>query len=281
MKPFGMKEVNLVMNHSKFGTEHAREIRLKCGVGFDKLETATEHHRLAGRFDKAEFDKKESSIMEILNPVEVRVLGSLIEKEITTPEYYPLTLNALTNACNQISNREPVVSFDEKTVVRAIESLREKRLVWMVTGSGRVPKYEHRLTEALNLAEQEVAVLCVLMLRGPQTAGEIRGRTGRLYEFQELSEVELTLQALMSAEPQPLVAKLPRQAGMKEPRYAHLLSGEVQVEEHEAAPRLEPAALEVRAENERMAKLEEVIESLRQELAELKQQFLDFRKQFE
>src|SRR5215212_4819648 len=115
--------------------------------------------------------------METLNPVEVRVLGSLIEKEVTTPEYYPLSLNALTNACNQISNRDPVVSLDEKTVVRAIESLREKQLVWMVTGSGRVPKYEHRLTGALNLAAQEVAVLCVLMLRGPQTTGEIRGRT--------------------------------------------------------------------------------------------------------
>ena len=219
--------------------------------------------------------------MEILNPVEVRVLGSLIEKQITTPEYYPLTLNALTNACNQISNRDPVVSFDEKTVVRALESLREKQLVWMVTGSGRVPKYEHRLTEALSLAEQEIAVLCVLMLRGPQTPGEIRGRTGRLYEFQELSEVDLTLEALMSAQPQPLVVKLPRQAGMKESRHAHLLSGEVRVEEQEPAPRLEAAALEVRAENERIARLEESLESLRQELTELKQQFLDFKKQFE
>jgi uncharacterized protein YceH (UPF0502 family) len=219
--------------------------------------------------------------MEILNPVEVRVLGSLIEKQITTPEYYPLTLNALTNACNQLSNRDPVVSFDEKMVVRAIESLREKQLVWMVTGSGRVPKYEHRLTEALSLAEQEIAVLCVLMLRGPQTPGEIRGRTGRLYEFQELSEVDLTLEAMMTAEPQPLVVKLPRQAGMKESRHAHLLSGEVRIEEQEPAPRLEPAALEVRAENERIARLEESFESLRQELTELKQQFLDFKKQFE
>jgi len=219
--------------------------------------------------------------MEILNPVEVRVLGSLIEKQITTPEYYPLTLNALTNACNQISNRDPVVSFDEKTVVRALESLREKQLVWMVTGLGRVPKYEHRLTNALSLAEQEVAVLCVLMLRGPQTAGEIRSRTGRLYEFQELSEVDLTLEALATASPEPLVVKLPRQAGMKESRHAHLLSGEVRIEEQESAPRLEPAALEVRAENERIARLEESIESLRQELTELKQQFLDFKKQFE
>ncbi len=217
---------------------------------------------------------------QILTQVEVRVLGSLIEKDITTPEYYPLTLNALVNACNQISNRDPVVSFDERTVARALESLREKKLTWMVTGVGRVPKYEHRFTEALKLAEQEVAVLCVLMLRGPQTVGEIRGRTGRLYEFRELEEVELTLQALMTADP-PLAVKLPRQPGTKESRYAHLLAGEVQVEEREVAPRLEPVTLEVRQENERIAKLEEELAQVRSELAELKQQFVDFKKQFE
>ncbi len=217
---------------------------------------------------------------QILTQVEVRVLGSLIEKEITTPEYYPLTLNALVNACNQISNRDPVVSFDERTVARALESLREKKLTWMVTGIGRVPKYEHRFSEALKLAEQELAVLCVLMLRGPQTVGEIRGRTGRLYEFKELEEVDLTLQALMTAEP-PLAVKLPRQPGTKESRYAHLLAGEVQVEEREVAPRLEPATLEVRQENERIAKLEEELAHVRSELAELKQQFVDFKKQFE
>jgi uncharacterized protein len=217
---------------------------------------------------------------QTLTQVEVRVLGSLIEKEITTPEYYPLTLNALVNACNQISNRDPVVSFDERTVARALESLREKKLTWMVTGIGRVPKYEHRFAEALKLAEQELAVLCVLMLRGPQTVGEIRGRTGRLYEFKELDEVELTLQALMSAEP-PLAVKLPRQPGTKESRYAHLLAGEVHVEEREVAPRLEPATLEVRQENEKIAKLEEGLAQVRGELAELKQQFVDFKKQFE
>ena len=217
---------------------------------------------------------------QILTQVEVRVLGSLMEKEITTPEYYPLTLNALVNACNQISNRDPVVSFDERTVARALESLREKRLAWMVTGIGRVPKYEHRFSEALKLAEQELAVLCVLMLRGPQTVGEIRGRTGRLYEFKELEEVELTLQALMTAEP-PLAIKLPRQPGTKESRYAHLLAGEVRVEEREAAPRLEPATLEVRQENERIAKLEEELTHVRNELADLKRQFVDFKKQFE
>lgn len=220
------------------------------------------------------------SLDQILTQVEVRVLGSLIEKEITTPEYYPLTLNALVNACNQLTNREPVASFDERTVARALESLREKKLAWMVTGIGRVPKYEHRFAEALKLAEQELAVLCVLMLRGPQTVGEIRGRTGRLYEFKELEEVELTLQALLSAEP-PLVVKLPRQPGTKESRYAHLLAGEVHVEEREVTPRLEPATLEVRQENERIAKLEEELEQVRNELSELKQQFLDFKRQFE
>lgn len=219
---------------------------------------------------------------EVLNDVEVRVVGSLIEKQVTTPEYYPLTLNALTHACNQISNRDPVVAFDEKTVVRAIESLREKKLVHVVFASdSRVPKYKHVFAEALGLAAQEVAVMCVLMLRGAQTVGEIRGRTGRLYEFAELGEVEATLQALTEREARPLVTKLPRQTGRKESRYAHLLAGEVSVEEQASAPRLEPATLEVRAENERFARLEDEVASLRREVAELGRQFVDFKKQFE
>ena len=228
------------------------------------------------------YEYKEGSpiVDQILTPVEVRVLGSLIEKELTTPEYYPLTLNALVNACNQISNRDPVVSFDEKTVARGLEGLREKKLAWMVTGVGRVPKYEHRFTEALQLAAQEVAVLCVLMLRGPQTVGEIRGRTARLYEFKELEEVELTLQALLAAQP-PLVMKLPRQPGTKESRYAHLLAGEVHIEEREVETRVEPAIREVRQENERLAMLESEVAHLRSDLAELKQQFLEFKRQFE
>jgi len=219
-------------------------------------------------------------VNQILNAVEVRVLGSLIEKEITTPEYYPLTLNALTNACNQISNRDPEVSFEEKDVARALESLREKRLAWMVTGIGRVPKYEQRFAEEYKLAEQELAVLCVLMLRGPQTVGEIRGRTGRLYEFKELEEVELTLQALMSAEP-PFAVRLPRQPGTKESRYAHLLAGEVQIEEREAVPRLEAATLEVRQENERILRVEDELARVKGQLAELRQEFVEFKKQFE
>jgi uncharacterized protein YceH (UPF0502 family) len=216
-----------------------------------------------------------------MNAIEVRVVGALVEKQMTTPEYYPLTLNALVNACNQLTGREPVVAYDERTVARALESLREKQLVWQVaTAGGRVPKYEHRLSEKFKLAEQETAVLAVLMLRGPQTVGEIKGRTGRMYQFAELSEVEMTLESLMTAEP-PLVVRLPRQPGTKESRYAHLLAGEVQVEEPVAAPRAEAAVLDVRAENERLARLESDIADLRQQLADLQQQFLDFKRQFD
>ncbi len=219
---------------------------------------------------------------ETLTETEVRVVGSLIEKQLTTPEYYPLTLNALTHACNQIQNRDPVVAFDEKTVVRAIEGLREKKLAHVVFASdSRVPKYKHVFAEALGLMPPEVAVMCVLMLRGAQTVGEIRGRTGRMYEFAELAEVEATLLALAGRKDPPLVTKLTRQAGRKEPRYAHLLAGEVRVEEQTGAPRLEAATLEVRAENERFAKLEEEVASLRGEVAELARQFVDFKKQFE
>jgi uncharacterized protein len=218
----------------------------------------------------------------VLNAMEVRVLGSLVEKEITTPDYYPLTLNALVNACNQSSNRDPVVSFDETTVVRALDGLREKKLALVFYGAeSRVPKYAHKLEEAFTLSRPEIAVLCVLLLRGPQTVGELRGRTGRMHEFAALEEVEATLQALAAKEPQPLVAKLPRQTGFKESRFAHLLAGEVPLEAIETAPRLEPATIAVRLENERLAKLEAETEAMCRELAELKQQFANFRKQFE
>jgi uncharacterized protein len=215
--------------------------------------------------------------MEIpLNPVEVRVIGSLIEKQLSTPEYYPLSMNALVNACNQLSNREPVVSYDEKIVMQAIETLREKRFAQVIIGhESRVPKYHQVLTEALDLALQETAVLCVLMLRGPQTTGEIRGRTGRLYNFESLSEVELTLQGLIDREGQPLVVRLPRQPGTKESRYAHLLSGAV-VEREEM-----PAVSDQQTDISRLSRLESEVESLKQELAEFKQMFEDFRKQFE
>src|SRR5688572_27120810 len=164
-----------------------------------------------------------------LSAAEVRVLGSLIEKQITTPDYYPLTLNALTNACNQLTNRDPVVSFDETVVVRALDALREKRLATMFTGQeSRVAKYKHTLTDALLLTPAEVALLCVLMLRGPQTIGELRTRSERLFSFDTLPEVEETLNALASRQPQALVTKLPRQPGTKESRYAQLLSGSIE-----------------------------------------------------
>ncbi|MDX6272723.1 MAG: uncharacterized protein QOD28_3946 [Acidobacteriota bacterium] len=214
----------------------------------------------------------------ILSPEEVRVVGALIEKQVTTPEYYPLTLNALRQACNQLSNREPVVSFDERTVVWALESLRDRKLVRAVTtADGRVPKYRHVLDEALGLKSPEMAVMCVLMLRGAQTVGEIRTRTERLYPFSALSFVETTLEDLMTREGAPLVMKLPRQSGQKESRYAHLLGGEVQVAEDAEAeqPR------EARGEGGRVARLEEELRQVRAELAELREQFGEFKKQFE
>ncbi|HZH91812.1 MAG TPA: YceH family protein [Pyrinomonadaceae bacterium] len=215
----------------------------------------------------------------ILSAEEVRVVGALIEKQVTTPEYYPLTLNALRQACNQLSNREPVVTFDERTVVWALESLRDRKLVRVVTtADGRVPKYRHVLDEALGLKSPEMAVMCVLMLRGAQTVGEIRTRTERLYPFSALSFVETTLEDLMGREV-PLVVKLPRQTGRKEPRYAHLLAGEVQVAETEGAEAVAPT--EARGEMGRVARLEEELKSVRAELAELREQFGEFKKQFE
>ena len=218
-----------------------------------------------------------------LNAAEVRVLGSLIEKQITTPDYYPLTLNALVNACNQLTNRDPVVAFDDQTVVRALDGLRDKRLATMFTGAeSRVAKYKHTLTDALLLTPGEVALLCVLMLRGPQTLGELRTRSERLFTFDTMPEVEEALNALAAREPQPLVAKLPRQPGTKESRYGHLLTGPTTpVVAQETSLRPEPATLAVRAENERIAKLEQETSELRRELGERKQQFADFRKQFE
>ncbi len=196
-----------------------------------------------------------------LSDTEVRVLGSLIEKEITTPDYYPLSLNALVAACNQSSNRNPVVHFDEGTVAQAADSLREKKLVHLVDrGESRVTKYRHVLYEAMNMGRPAIAVMCVMMLRGPQTVGEIRTRTNRLYDFSSLEEVETTLNSLMSGE-RPLLVRLPRQTGQKEVRYAHLLSGEVRITEPEAEP-------------DRIGKLEREVE-------DLKKQFEQFRKQFE
>jgi Uncharacterized protein conserved in bacteria len=207
-----------------------------------------------------------------LDPIEVRVLGSLLEKAVTTPEYYPLTLNALVNACNQKSNRDPVVSYDEETVASALDRLREKGLSFELTGGGnRVPKYGHRITEVMNLGRREEALLCVLMLRGSQTAGELRERSGRMHAFSDLAEVESVLRRLIERE---LVVLLPRQPGYKEPRYAHLLSGPV-----EAAAA--PSETAVVSRQDRIGALEAEVAQLRQAVESLQQQFADFRKQFD
>ncbi|HVS54576.1 MAG TPA: YceH family protein [Opitutaceae bacterium] len=220
-----------------------------------------------------------------LTSAEVRVLGALIEKQITTPDYYPLTLHALTNACNQLTNRDPVVAFDESNVVGAIDALREKRLATLFSGAeSRVAKYKHTLTDAILLTPAEVALLCVLMLRGPQTVGELRTRAERMFAFDSLAEVETTLQGLATREP-PLAAKLPRQPGTKESRYAQLFSGpfESAAPATRAATPPEPArAATVESPAlERIAQLEADAAALRRELAELQQQFAEFRKQFE
>lgn len=214
-----------------------------------------------------------------LNDVEVRVLGSLVEKQVTTPEYYPLTLNALTLACNQKNNRSPVTSLSEETVAQALETLREKNLAYVFYGStSRVPKYKHVLPEVMHLSAPEMAVVCVLLLRGPQTPGELATRGFRLYEFSGLEEVETTLNSLMSREPDALVTRLPRQPGQKEARYAHLLSGEVIVDvEHEAVA---PTRSRGR-DNDRVAALEAEVETLKAEVGMLKTQFESFKKQFE
>lgn len=223
-----------------------------------------------------------SDPLPTLTAPEIRVLGSLIEKQVTTPEYYPLTLNSLTNACNQLTNRDPVVEFDETLVVRAIDGLRDKRLTTLFTGAeSRVAKYKHTLSDAVLLTPAELALLCVLMLRGPQTTGELRTRCERLFAFDSLAEVEEALRALASRQPQPLVAKLPRLPGTKESRHAHLLGAPVDVASNAKTPPVEPATAIVRAENERVAKLEEELAAVRRELAELRQQFADFRKQLE
>lgn len=220
-----------------------------------------------------------------LSASEIRVLGSLVEKAVTTPDYYPLTLNSLTLACNQLSNRDPVVAFDETVVVRALDGLREKRLASVFTGAeSRVAKYKHSLTDALLLTPGELGLLCVLMLRGPQTLAELRTRTERFQPFESHAEVEEALQALSTRQAQPLVVKLPRLPGTKEPRYAHLLAGPIDLSALAAPPGIppaEPATLAVRAENERLAKLEAETVALRGELDELRRQFADFRKQFE
>ena len=228
----------------------------------------------------------------LLNEVECRVLGSLIEKEITTPEYYPLSLKALVNACNQKSNRDPVMTLDEAAVRQALHSLDGQSLVRSVsTSDSRVTKYEHRLQETFNFYRHEIAILCVLLLRGPQTPGELRTRAERMHPFDDLNAVQSSLQHLMKREP-PLVKVLPRQPSTKESRYAHLLSGDANlrdnVESFEAKPETKESAAAISADGNRITHLEEEIASMRKEvsdfhkeISDLKQQFAQFKKQFE
>ncbi len=218
-----------------------------------------------------------------LNNIEVRVLGALIEKELTTPEYYPLSLNALSAACNQKSNRNPVMSLEETDVVRALESLRTKQLAWRRSTAGsRVSKYEHNFMARWKFSPQQVAAMCVLMLRGPQTIGEIRGRTGRMYAFSDLADVEVAINTLITHEEGPFVIELPRLPGRKENRFTHLLAGEPSLEESavQQVP-LDEATLVVQAENERISALEEQMSQVKKELEELNRKFAEFKKEFE
>ena len=211
----------------------------------------------------------------ILTDIETRVLGSLIEKQVTTPEYYPLTLNALTLACNQKNNRHPVTSYTESQVADAVESLREKNLSYVFYGStSRVPKYKHVVPEVMHLSPPETALMCVLMLRGPQTPGELRGNAARLHEFSGLEEVEAVLNGLITHEPEPLVIRLPRQVGQKEVRFAHLLSGEINVDAL-------PVETERPSRQSGIERLEQKVDALTAEVEKLKDQFDQFRKQFE
>jgi uncharacterized protein len=215
-----------------------------------------------------------------LTSVEARVLGALIEKEITTPEYYPLSLNALVNACNQKNNREPVTALDEVEVRQALHGLEDEHLAGPVRGDSRVPKFEHHCQEVFNFTRGEIAVLCVLLLRGPQTPGELRGRTERMYRFDELSDVQGVLQRLMAREP-VLVKLLPRQPGTKEARYAHLLSGDVQGFEPTSSSSHASSHASSVASNAHDPELEERVAQLESEVATLTLELGKLREQVE
>ncbi len=239
------------------------------------------------------------SSVKILSEIETRVLGSLVEKELTTPDYYPLSLNALVNACNQKSNRDPAMNLNEDAVRQALRSLEKEGLAGPADGmDNRVTKFEHRFQEAFNFDRREIAILCELLIRGPQTPGELRSRAERMYQFDDLGQVQSTLQRLVQREP-PLVKMLPRQPGTKEARYAQLLSGDVridvqpqvrndsqndlkmptpQVTRERAATH---SATPVQINDERIARLENELSALQNEVADLKQQLAAFRKQFE
>jgi uncharacterized protein YceH (UPF0502 family) len=212
--------------------------------------------------------------------IEVRVLGALVEKQVTTPEYYPLTLNSLTLACNQKNNRNPVTNYSENEVAHALETLREKNLTYVYHGStSRVPKYKHVMPEVMHLSPPETALMCVLMLRGPQTVGEMRGNAARLHEFSGLEEVEETLNSLISREPESLVVRLSRQPGQKEARVAHMLSGPPS--EDVMSEATVPRATSRQNDRERIESLEQNLTDLSEEVQTLREQFAEFKKQFE
>ncbi len=222
--------------------------------------------------------RKEGSVDLLLSDREVRVLGALIEKEITTPNYYLLSLNALVNACNQKSNRNPVMTLDEAAVREALDSLGQK---WLAgpdsTAESRVTKFGHRAQEVFNFDRRMTALLCELMLRGPQTLGELRVHAERMYRFDDLETLEATLLKLGEREP-PLVRKLPRLPGTKEPRYAQLLAGEKPEWTAVAEPAVVPAS---QPSDDRLPRLEAELAELKQQLTDLQQQFAEFKKQFE
>jgi uncharacterized protein YceH (UPF0502 family) len=218
-------------------------------------------------------------VLTILTDIEVRVLGALVEKQVTTPEYYPLTINSLMLACNQKNNRNPITVYSEEQVAQTVENLREKNLTYVFYGStSRVPKYKHVMTEVLHLSQAQLALMCVLMLRGSQTVGELRERASRLHEFSSLEEVEATLNSLISREPETLVTRLPRQAGQKEIRFAHLLAGEFALDSVTETPAPRRTSTQ---QIDRVAKLEEDVSVLKNQVGQLQQQFEDFKKQFE
>jgi uncharacterized protein YceH (UPF0502 family) len=213
----------------------------------------------------------------LLTDIETRVLGALVEKQVTTPEYYPLTLNSLTTACNQKNNRNPVTSYSDDEVAQALETLRAKNLVYVFYGSSsRVPKYKHVMPEVLHTNRAETALMCALMLRGPQTPGELRSNASRLHDFSSLDEIEATLNALISHDPDPLVMRLSRQPGQKEVRFAHLLNGELMADAvvEATVPRRVAAP-------DRLSQLEQEVGELKSRMETLQQQFNEFRKQFE
>jgi uncharacterized protein len=223
--------------------------------------------------------------MQLLSELEARVLGALIEKDITTPDYYPLSQNALVNACNQKNNRDPVMTLDESAVRDALATLQEKRMAGPASGAdSRVTKFEHRLQEVFNFDRREIAIVCVLLLRGPQTPGELRSRTDRMYHFEALDDVISTLDRLAHRDP-PLAAILPRQPGTKESRYTHLFSGEPPISDADESVNVaqtpSPAHAGANATADRLLALEEAVSRLRQELSEVQQQLAAFRKQFE